>query len=71
MTKFKVETSTRPSQNLMLIAVFYHIIMFNGNPILLGGFKRGHEVLDMSVMGAIFWGDGADADFILDSGHEC
>ena len=32
----------------MMTTVFYHIILFLGDPILLGGFKPGDEVFDLS-----------------------
>ena len=32
--------------NMMLIDVFYQILLFIGDPILLGRFKFGDEVLD-------------------------
>ena len=54
----------------MLISVLYQILLFVGYPILLGGFKLGDEVLDLSGLGAIFIGHGADGDFILDDSHE-
>ena len=60
MAKKKVETSTFPPQNLMLIAVFYQILLFIGDPILLGRFTLGDEVLDLSGLGAIFIEHGAD-----------
>ena len=56
---------------MMLISVFYQILLFIGDPILLGGFKLGGEVLDMSVLGDIFIGHGKYGNFILDDIHEC
>ena len=53
----------------MMIAVFCQILLVIGDPILLGGFKIGDEVLDQSGLGAIFIGNGADGDFILDDSH--
>ena len=55
---------------MILIAVLYHLILFIGDTILLGGFKPGYEVLDLSGIGDIFIECGADEDFILDDGHE-
>ena len=49
----------------MLIDILYQIILFIGDPILLGRFKLGDEVLDVSGLGSIFSGHGADGDFIL------
>ena len=40
----------------MLIDFFYHILLFIGDPIFLGGFELGYEVLDILVLGAMFWG---------------
>ena len=39
--------------------------------VYLGGLKLGDEVLDMSGLGAIFIGHGADGYFIFDDSHEC
>ena len=55
---------------MMTISVFYQILLFIRYPILLGGFKLGYKVLDMSEPGDIFYGHGADEDFILDEVHE-
>ena len=55
---------------MILFSVFYHILMFIGDPILLGGFKLGDGVLGLSVLGDIFFGNIVDADFILDDIHE-
>ena len=66
-----MDISTRRPQNMIMIAVFYHVLLFIGYPILLGGFKLVDEVLDMLVMGAIFIGNGTDGNFILDDSHEC
>ena len=55
---------------MILIAVFYQILLFIGYPILLGGFKLGDEVLDLTGLGVIFIGHGADGDFILNYRHE-
>ena len=71
MTNFTVEMSTFPSQNLMLISVFYQSLLFIGDFILLGGFKLGHEVFDLSILGAILFGHGADEKFISGEIHEC
>ena len=49
----------------MLIPVFYQLILVIVDPILLGGFKLGDEVLDQSKLGAKFLGNGADGDFIF------
>ena len=50
---------------MMLVAVFYQLLLIIGYPILLGRFKLGNEVLDLSRLGAIFIGHGMDGDFIL------
>ena len=68
MYNFKAETSTCPTRNLMLIAVFYHLLLVFGYPILLGGLKVGDEVLDKLGLGYV--GHGGDVDFILDDIHE-
>ena len=62
--------STLPLQNLMLVSVFYQLLLFIGDPILLGVFKLGDEFLDLSGLGAIFFGHFADSDLILDDRHE-
>ena len=59
-----------PPQNLMLITFFYQLLLFIGDPILLGGFKLGDEVLDMPGLGSIYIEYGVDGDFILDDSHE-
>ena len=70
MAKKTVETSRCPPLNLVLIYVFYQLLMFIVDPILLGVFKLGDDILDLSGMGAIFIGHGTDGDFILDDSHE-
>ena len=70
MSNLKVEMSTCPPQNLMVISVLYQIFLVIGDPILLGRFKMDDEVFDQSVLGAIFLGHGADVDFILQKIHE-
>ena len=62
--------STLPLQNLMLVSVFYQLLLFIGDPIFLGVFKLGYEFLDLSVLGAIFFGHCADSYLILDDRHE-
>ena len=37
---------------------------------MLGRFKLGDKVLDMSVMGDILIGNGTDGYFILDGSHK-
>ena len=69
MAKFKVEQRTSPPGNLMTISVFYQLLLFLGYPILLGGFKLGDEVPDLSVVEAKYYGCRADGDFILDGDH--
>ena len=71
MSKCTVYLSTRPPRNIMLIDVFYQILVVIGYPILLGGFKMGDEVLDQSGLGAIFFGNGAHGDLILDDRKKC
>ena len=70
MSMLKAEMSTYPPQNIILIAVSYQIILVIGDPILLGGFKLGDEVLDKSGLGDIFLGHGAYGYFILYGRHE-
>ena len=65
-----LEMITFPPQNLMLISFFYQLLMFIGDRILLGGFKLGDEVLDLSVLGVILIEHGTDGDFILYGRHE-
>ena len=50
MAKFKVEMIKLTLKNLMLITIFYQILLFIVDPILLGGSKRGDESLDLSVV---------------------
>ena len=56
---------------MILINAFYKILLIIGDPILLCGFKIGEYVLDLSGMGAIFFGHSLDVDLILYNGHEC
>ena len=65
-----MEMSRFSPQNLMLISIFYHICFFIEDHILLGGYKLGDKALDLLGLGAIFIGNGADGDFILDDRHE-
>ena len=60
-----------PPQNLMLIALFYQLLLIIRYFILLGGFKLGDEVLDLSVLGDIFIENGTDGKSIFDDSHEC
>ena len=60
-----------PTKNLMMIAVFCQLLMFIGDPILLGVFKLGDELLVLSGLGSILTWKGVDGDFILDDNHEC
>ena len=53
----------------MTISIFYQLLLFLGYPILLGGFKLGDEVPDLSVVEAKYYGCRADGDFILDGDH--
>ena len=55
----------------MLIAVFYQISLFIGDPILLGGLNLVDEILDLLGLGDIFIGLGVDGELILDCSHEC
>ena len=66
-----MEMITLPPQNLMLISVFYHLLLFIGDPILLCVFKLGDEVLGLSGLGTTFIGHSEDGDFILYYIHEC
>ena len=62
MSNLKAEMSRYPPRNLIPIAVFYHLLLVIGYPILLGGFKLGDEVLDQSGLREIFVDNGADGD---------
>ena len=64
MFNLKAEMITFPPQNMMLIDVLYQLLMVIGDPILLGGFKMGDEILDKSLLGSILVGPGADGYFI-------
>ena len=70
-SKLTVNMRRLPLQNMMLIAVLYHLILFIGDPILLGELKLVDEVLDMSELEDIIIGSSADGDLILDDSHEC
>ena len=56
---------------MILISIFYQLLLVIGDPILLGGFKMGDEVLDQYGLRSIFVGHGVDGDLILDDSHEC
>ena len=71
MARFKVDQSTIPPGNMMLIYVFYEFLLFLGDPILLGRFKLRCEFLGLSVVDAKYLGCRADGDFILDDAREC
>ena len=55
---------------MTLIAVFYHILLFLGGSILLGGFTLGDEVIDLLGVDTKFSGCRVDDDIILDDGNE-
>ena len=71
MAKFKVEMIKLTLKNLMLITIFYQLLLVIGDPIFLGGFKMGDEVLYQSGLGDVFSGHGAGGDLVLDDSHEC
>ena len=50
----------------MRISDFYHILMLIVDSMLLGRFKLGYDVLDVSGVGAKFSGCISDGHFILD-----
>ena len=54
MAKKIVEMRRFPPKHLMLIAIFYQLLMFIGDPIVLVRFKLGDEVLDILGLGAIY-----------------
>ena len=54
----------------MLIYVLYQILLLLGGFILLGGFKLGDEVLDVSGVDAKISVCRYYGDFILDERHE-
>ena len=54
---------------MMLIAVFHQLLLVIGDPILLGVFKMGDEVLDNSILRDIFFGHVEYGDLILDGSH--
>ena len=49
---------------------FYQLLLFVGDTLLLGGVKLRDEALDLSWVDMKYFGSEADADFILDYGHE-
>ena len=69
MYNSKSDISTLPPQNMMLIAVFHQLLLVIGDPILLGVFKMGDEVLDNSILRDIFFGHVEYGDLILDGSH--
>ena len=44
---------TCPKQNIILIDVFYQLLLFIGDRILLEGLKLGDDFLDLLVLGDI------------------
>ena len=71
MYKTKAEKSTSPPGNLMMIAVFYHIIMIIGEYFLLGGLKLRYEVLVVYGVNGIFLECRSDEDPIFYDRNEC
>ena len=49
---------------MMLIDILYQLIQTLGYTILLGGYKLGDEVLDLSGVDTKYSGCRADAEFI-------
>ena len=70
MSKTKAYKSARPPENLILISVFYQLIMFLGEYVLLGGLDIRYEFLDVSGVGNKFEGLIYGGDFILYDRHE-
>ena len=56
---------------MILIAVLCKLIIIIVEYVLLGGFKLGDEVLDVSDVDAKFAGFRSDGYFIFDDRHEC
>ena len=71
VAKLKVEMRTCLTWNMLLIDFSWQLLLFIEYPILLFGFKMGYEVLDLSVLGAIFIKHITDGEFISDYSHEC
>ena len=71
MARFKAEQSTIPRGNLMPIYVFYHILLFIEDYILLGRFELEDEAPDLLGVETKISTCRSDGDFILDYGHEC
>ena len=65
MSKSKADKTDLPPENIILFSVIYQLLLLIVDSILLGRFKLGDEVLDVSGLGSIFSGHGADGDFIL------
>ena len=57
--------------NLIQITVFYHLLLFLRDYILLDRFKLEYEVLDLLVAESKFSAYRADGYFILEGGYEC
>ena len=54
---------------MMMIAVYYQLLMFIGDPILLSIFKIGDKFLDLFELGYIFIGHGVYGYFIFNDIH--
>ena len=54
----------------MPVVVFYQILLFLGDSILLGIFKLGDQLLYMYGVEEKVYKQILDGDFILDDGHE-
>ena len=52
MSNTKYDNSFMPPVNIIPIGVLYQLILLLGYSILLGGFKIGDEVLDVSYVDA-------------------
>ena len=70
MSNTKSYNSTCPWENLILIAIFYHIILVIGSYVLLGGFELGDEVLDVYGVDKQIVESRSDEDFMLYDRHE-
>ena len=68
--KTKAEMSTSSRGNLMLIAIFHHIILFIGDSVLLVGFQILDEVLGFFGVDEKFVECRYNEDFILYGRHE-
>ena len=70
-TRDKNKMYAIPPGYLVLFSILYQILLVLGDSIMLGKFKLGDEVLDISIVYPVILLCSSDADFFLGDSHEC